>query len=210
MAGKKYDGPKRGILDLLDIIVGRVSDSDSSQPGKRKRSWGATVMFFCMIPAFTLVFAVAFQVVYSSVRTPAVVSDQGKTTTGSTGKKTKTHKVSIASPPNYIGWPIVALAGGILLLGAAFALIRREQDLTRALQIGGMVAEVKNGTSGLSSSTHSVLEETLQSAISKVTGVETKNGKSDAAKPSETAPADPSEIPIEPISEEWAERQKQK
>lgn len=198
----KYTGPKRGILDLLDIVMGRVSDSDSSQPGKRKRSWGATVMFYCMIPAFSLVFAVTFQVVYSSVRTPAVILDQGKTTSGVAGKKTKTHKVTVAAPPNYIGWPIVALAGGILLLGAAFALIRREQDLTRALQIGGMVAEVKNGTSGLSSTTHNMLEETLQSAISKVSGVETKS-------PS-TAPADPNDIPIEPISDEWAERKKQK
>lgn len=199
---KKYKGPKRGILDFLDMMVGRLSDSDTSNPGKRKRSWGATTMFFCMIPAFLLVFAVAFQVVYSSVRTPAIVSDHGKTTTSAkSGKRTRTRSVKVAGPSNYIDWPIITLAGVILLIGAAFALIRREQDLTRALQIGGMVAEVKNGTSNLSRATHTHLEETLTNAISKVTGHES-NGID--------APETTDDVPIEPIAEEWADRQKNK
>jgi len=200
MARKKYEGSKRGLLDLLDILVGRVSDSDSTQPGLRKRSWGATVMLFCLIPAYTLVFAVAFQVVYSTVRTPAVVSAQNKNTTTATGKKTRSKSVKIASPLNYIDWPIIALAGGIMLIGVGFALVRREQDLTRALQITGAVAEIKNGTSNLSAATHTALEETLQQSICKVTG----------GSPTQVAPSDPDDIPIAPIADEWLDRQKKK
>ena len=195
----KYHGPKRGILDLLDMLIGRVSDSDTTAPGKRKRSWGATFMMFCMLPAFLLVLAVSFQVVYSSVRAPAFVTDHGNTTKNQkTGTKTRTRSVKVASPSNYIDWPIVTLAGLILVIGVGFALIRHEQDLTRALQIGGMVAEIKNGTSNLSQSTHAVLEATLQDSITKVSGGDTK------------APENPDDIPFAPIADEWADRQKKK
>lgn len=200
--GEKKKRPPLGILDILDITIGRVSDSDSTQPGKRKRSWGATMMLFFAIPAFTLVGAVAFSVVYSSVRTPTTVAAGAvKRTTARKGKKTKPVRTPQAGKlPNYIDWPIICLAGLLLCVGVAFALIRREQDLHRALKIGNMAAQIKNGSSGtVSGETHSFLESTIQSVVGKVTGHPPE-------KPESLPAADEPQIE-EP--DEWAERRKQ-
>lgn len=203
---KEHTKPAMGILDVLDIVVGRISDSDSTLPGLRKRSWGATVMLLCMIPAFTLVGAVAFAVVYSTVKTPiTTVSTPATTSTTTNGIKVtkliKTKPVRVSTPdklPNYIGWPIVILAGLILCVGVAFALFRREQDLNRALKLGGMAAEIRNGTSGtVSTETNRFLETTLQNVVSKVTGV--------APVTTTVGVEDP--VIAEP--DEWAERRKQ-
>lgn len=199
----KPEKPTRGLLDYIDITIGRVSDSDSTQPGKRKRSWGATVMLLCAIPAFVLVLAVAFATVYSSIRTPTVAVSTPKKSVGKGGKPVKTKPIKIPSvgkATNYIDWPIVGLAALILCVGVAFALIRREQDLKRALKIGTMAAEIKNGSSSgtMSNETHNFLETTIQSALSKVTGDTVKEPE----LPGKT------EEPVIAEPDEWAERKK--
>lgn len=146
---KKKNDPVRGFLDYLDITIGRVSDSDSNSPGKRKRSWGATVMFFCMIPATTLVFAVAFNIVIASMSIRKSVPAPASVSSKAAPKKRRA-KVVVSKPLNFpkpisVEWPIVGLASLILIVGVSFSLFRRKQDLDRAIQLGRMVSEVKHG-----------------------------------------------------------------
>jgi hypothetical protein len=198
---KKKELPHtRGLLDWIDIILGRFSDSDSSQPGKRKRSWGATIMFWCMIPAFTLVFAKSFQLVYSTIKTPTVSISKNVKKATPKGRKGRPVKVPTASSAkSIIDWPIVSLAGLILLVGVAYSLLRRQQDLDRAIKLGRMVSEVKHGIapdgtsngSSVSAETSSFLENTLKTVVGQVTG--------------SAPPPDPK---VEMV-DEWAERAKQ-
>lgn len=163
--------PTRGFLDYVDITIGRVSDSDSSNPGKRKRSWGATVMLFCMIPAFTLVFAVAFNIVVASLTIKKAVKAE---TTSTSKVKTRRPSRSVAKTaisfprPISIEWPIVALASLILLVGVSFSLFRRKQDLERAIQLGQMVADVSHGTKTFSEALPSSVKSMYDSAKSKI------------------------------------------
>tara|TARA_Y100001938_G_C8014506_1_gene391847 strand:+ start:419 stop:943 length:525 start_codon:yes stop_codon:yes gene_type:complete len=161
--------PTRGLLDYIDITIGRVSDSDSSNPGKRKRSWGATVMFFCMIPSFTLVLAVAFNVFISSLSLQKAAK-KAPTTKIAVKTKRRAPKVTVATFPKPVSieWPIVVLASLIMLIGVSFSLFRRKQDLDRAIQLGKMVAEVKHGVEDTVKNLPSSVSTMYQTAKSKI------------------------------------------
>jgi len=164
---KKKEAPVRGLLDYLDITIGRVSDSDASTPGKRKRSWGATVMLFCMLPAFTLVFSVAFNLVFTSVSIKKELKASIKPVATKT-RRVRSSPVTFPKPVT-IEWPIVFLASLILLVGVAFSLFRRKQDLDRAIQLGKMISEVKHGTDGvLSKPLPDVVKSMYEKATSKI------------------------------------------
>lgn len=161
--------PTRGFLDYVDISLGRVSDSDSSDPGKRKRSWGATVMLFCMIPAFTLVFAVAFNIIVASLS----IQHTAKKATVTSKAKVKSRRSSSRSlvsfpKPVSIEWPIVTLASLILVVGVCFSLFRRKQDLDRAIQLGKMVTEVKHGFEEGAEAVPSKVKGMLEAATKKI------------------------------------------
>ena len=163
------DQPTKGLLDYIDITLGRVSDSDSNDPGKRKRSWGATVMLFCMIPAFTLVFAVAFNIIVASISIKYTAKQVSVTSTKKVKSKRSSRRSSVSFPkPVSIEWPIVALASLILLVGVSFSLFRRKQDLDRAIQLGKMVSQVKHGYQEGAEAVPSKVKAMLSTATEKI------------------------------------------
>jgi ABC-type Fe3+ transport system permease subunit len=115
---------KLGLLDRLDILLGRFSDSDSPT-GHRRRSWGATVLFWCCVPMVVLVLSLSVSLVVSSFceRPSSPTTKPVAKTQATLAKK---QGVTLDVGP----WPFAG-CGLLVLIGAAFALLRREQDFAR-------------------------------------------------------------------------------
>lgn len=113
-----------GILDRLDILLGRFSDSDSAS-GHRRRSWGATVLFWCSLPTVCLVCALSVSLVVSSL---CAVTNQATTKPAAKTQVTLAKKQGASLDIGPWPWAGCAL---LVLVGASFALLRREQDFAR-------------------------------------------------------------------------------
>lgn len=167
--------PTWGILDYFDVVVGRFSKSDSTGPGKRRRSWSATVFFWLALPSFFLVGSVSFRVVYSTIKAPVVSSVQKSAKKGSkAGRRTKDALRKLTGglqipPSGYLGWPETFLAALLFLTGFVFTILSSEQDLKRAERLGSMIVDIRAG-GHVSSATQSTLESNLLSLTGRLTG----------------------------------------
>lgn len=65
---EKKKAPTLGVLDYLDIMLGRLS-SRTSTDGARIRSWGVTFCILMNIPAFVLVLAFSASIIISAMST---------------------------------------------------------------------------------------------------------------------------------------------
>ena len=118
----------KGVLDYLDIFVGRLSDSDQAGGG-RKRSFGVTFCTLMQIPLLLYITAVAYALVFRDL--PVV---KGK-------------KVAFV----FGGWPIVGLCIFASLLGFVVMTFRREQDYKKLKGMSEVAIEWQKASSGKSS-----------------------------------------------------------
>jgi hypothetical protein len=174
MSAKKK--PTKGLLDYFDIALGRMSDSDSTKPGLRKRSWGTTFLFLCLLPALCLAGAVSISMVMGvwMQRTPikkkvSTVKKKGSRLSRLRSKKSSSPALNVKLD---IGWPPVALVLGILLVGVFFKISRSKEERETAKMLGELYVSSKTG--GVS---EDKILPFLQDAMTKVT----PNGKPPAS-----------------------------
>lgn len=174
MMSKETQSPTNGILDYLDIAIGRLSKSDSTGPGKRVRSWSATIFFFLALPSFVLVGSVAFRIVYSTVKAPVVKQEliDGASPSKKSSKLVKRLTGGIHVPKSgYLGWSETILAIVLFAAGLLFMIISNEQDLKRAKEIGTLLISIGEKRD-VSDHAKSAIEGTLVEQLKKLSGAD--------------------------------------
>lgn len=125
----KKNKATKGLLDYLDIFMGRLSDSDQAGGG-RKRSFGVTFCTLMQIPLFVYISAVSYALMFRQL--PVV---KGK-------------MVSLA----FGGWPVVGLCIFSSLLGFIVMTFRREQDFKKLKGMSEVAIEWQRASLGKSGS----------------------------------------------------------
>lgn len=191
---EKTEDPMLGVLDFFDMGTGRVSDSDQTK-GKRKRSFGQTVFVQFSLPLvfLTVTYGASMIIVSYSTRPTVSMAETINYQSCIRSAKGAKEKAKCKTPKAQVGksiakildggkWPWI---GGIVLLlcGMVFALIRREQDFSRAKELMSMgLSYAKEGKpipGWLSSAT--------DSAMAKITNVVVNQGEQKAT-PTKEAP----------------------
>lgn len=150
-----------GILDYLDRFLGRFSDSDSPN-GKRKRSWGATVLFWCCMPLVIHSLSVSTAIVIQAAKKPAIVKKADKANAKTT---TVTATTPTPAPANGSKWNWFAEMF-LAAMGLLFCLLRRHQDFTHFKEmLGSMSAFVTGGNK-----IPPVVESAFSAVTAKLTG----------------------------------------
>jgi len=189
------DKPRLGLLDVLDIGIGRLSDSDTTN-GQRVRSFGQTVMFWMMLPLVLLVLSHAVGIVIIASSTNPTISLSSVILYGRCLKRAKTPKdralCKRPSPSKGVKASAKLLDGGmwpwigaivLAAMGFAFALIRRTQDFNRAKELGAMyVAATSNGKK-----VPDFLMTAWSASVTKLSGSAGTTTSSDAVSAAETA-----------------------
>lgn len=179
-----------GLLDYLDVFLGKVSCSDGVN-GTRKRSYGATALVLFSIPLSFLVVAYGVSIIRvpkSRVSTTVVnssskcISKRGRERVAClrSAKGTKKTPVGASKGVGSESWPWIG-AIVMFLTGVLISLIRRKQDLDRFLTIADKVIEVqKQG-----STAPDLLTDALSASVSKVAPLGPRKDNSELFAPPE-------------------------
>jgi hypothetical protein len=135
----EQQGIHLGILDQIDLRLGRFSDSDGS--GKRRRSFGATTLFWLCLPMIFLIGCVGVATIISALSgrplVPKELIESYNKCLAVAKKKAMCKLPAVTSGKTSkveLGWGPWAGAALLVVIGFLLFIWRRKQDFERFKQ----------------------------------------------------------------------------